>query len=66
MIFSYRFFSLILFYFALESVSSVDAQAPKSKSSQKRRNRAIAAAQGEPSINSNPIGSNSDNANDCK
>ncbi|KAL4141941.1 hypothetical protein QTP88_004483 [Uroleucon formosanum] len=29
-----------------ESVSSVDAQAPKSKSSQKRRNRAIAAAQG--------------------
>ncbi|XP_026822289.1 fragile X mental retardation syndrome-related protein 1 isoform X1 [Rhopalosiphum maidis] len=44
-----------------ESVSSVDAQVPKSKSSQKRRNRAIAAAQGEPSINSNPIGSNSDN-----
>ncbi|XP_060838089.1 fragile X messenger ribonucleoprotein 1 homolog isoform X2 [Rhopalosiphum padi] len=29
-----------------ESVSSVDAQVPKSKSSQKRRNRAIAAAQG--------------------
>ncbi|KAL5241225.1 hypothetical protein ACI65C_008635 [Semiaphis heraclei] len=49
-----------------ESISSVDAQAPKSKSSQKRRNRAIAAAQGEPSINSNPICSNSDNADDCK
>uniref|UniRef100_A0A2S2NKU1 Uncharacterized protein n=1 Tax=Schizaphis graminum TaxID=13262 RepID=A0A2S2NKU1_SCHGA len=49
-----------------ESVSSVDAQVPKSKSSQKRRNRAIAAAQGEPSINSNPIGSNSDDANNCK
>jgi len=44
----------------------VDAQAPKSKSSQKRRNRAIAAAQGEFSTDSKPNGSNSENVNKCK
>lgn len=57
--------SLFLFYFAPESVSSVDAQAPKSKSSQKRRNRAIAASQGD-SSNFKSFGGNSDNANECK
>lgn len=44
----------------------MDAQAPKSKSSQKRRNRAIAAAQGDFSTNSKPTGSDSDNANKCE
>lgn len=60
------FFLLFLFYFALESVSSVDAQVPKSKSSQKRRDRAIAASQGECAINSEPSGSISGNSDSCK
>ncbi|XP_050429079.1 fragile X messenger ribonucleoprotein 1 homolog isoform X1 [Adelges cooleyi] len=46
-----------------ESVSSVDAQAPKSKSSQKRRNRAIAAAQGAYDFNNDSSATNTSQTN---
>jgi len=45
----------------------VDAQAPpRSKSSQKRRNRAIAAAQGDFSVSSKPTAGNNSDNNECK